>query len=220
MRLPEDVELSVHEYAAAFIFGALGVITSYGFLNINGRLAVHFNSAGIPDNFMPLIPGLSLIPVLAVLLYILLKHLPEIDPLGENYRSFERSLEHFTLAIIGLLTYIQGLIVAWNTGAVFNMSLAVTPAVAVIYYLAGVLMDDAEKNWFIGIRNPWTLNNDYVWERTHRKAAPMFKVSGALALLAIPFQDLGVLFLAVPVITSALFLNAYSYWLYTVKEEE
>ncbi len=220
MGLPEDIELSAHEYAAVFIFGALGVITSYGFLNIDSRLAVHFNSAGVADGFMPLIPGLALIPLLTVLLYILLKHLPELDPLGDNYESFETSLEHFTLAIVGLMTYIQGLIVAWNTGTGFNMSLAITPGIAVIYFLVGSLMEDAERNWFVGLRNPWTLNSDYVWEQTHRKAGPIFRVAGALALLAIPFTEYSLIFLVGPVLSAAVFLTAYSYWLYSVKEEE
>jgi len=37
-------------------------------------------------------------------------------------------------------------------------------------------------NWFIGIRTPWTLSSDRVWEKTHRVGGRAL-VAGGLAIL-------------------------------------
>ena len=46
------------------------------------------------------------------------------------------------------------------------------------------------KNFFIGIRTPWTLASDEVWSRTHRIGGRLFILSGVIiwigALLGLP----------------------------------
>jgi uncharacterized membrane protein len=48
--------------------------------------------------------------------------------------------------------------------------------------LIGNLLPRARPNWFIGIRTPWTLSSDRVWEKTHRVGGRAF-VAGGLAIL-------------------------------------
>ncbi|MEM1515464.1 MAG: SdpI family protein [Candidatus Bathyarchaeia archaeon] len=48
------------------------------------------------------------------------------------------------------------------------------------YYssIIGILCEDSKRNWFIGIRTPWTLSSDRVWEKTHRLGGKLFKTAG------------------------------------------
>ena len=47
----------------------------------------------------------------------------------------------------------------------------------------GVLLTQAKPNWFVGIRTPWTLSSETVWERTHAIGGPLFVVSGVVLLV-------------------------------------
>jgi uncharacterized membrane protein len=51
-----------------------------------------------------------------------------------------------------------------------------TPAMGILFYIAGVMMSRAKRNYFIGIRTPWTLNNEEVWNKTHRLGGLLFKI--------------------------------------------
>jgi uncharacterized membrane protein len=83
-----------------------------------------------------------------------------------------------------------------------------------IFIFAGFMMRQAKRNFFIGIRTPWTLSSDRVWDETHRLGSILFIASGVLALLGALFPDFAIWFILVPVLGSTLFLLVYSYVLY------
>ena len=88
------------------------------------------------------------------------------------------------------------------------------PAFAVLLYFAGVLMGKAQSNWFIGIRTPWTLSDNRVWEQTHRIGGIAFKVCGAISLVGLIFPRLAIWFLLIPLLGTAFGLILYSYLYY------
>jgi uncharacterized membrane protein len=51
-----------------------------------------------------------------------------------------------------------------------------------------VLIKNAKRNWFIGIRTPWTMSSDKVWDKTYKIGGKLFKIAGVVALLAIIFE--------------------------------
>ena len=55
------------------------------------------------------------------------------------------------------------------------------PAMGGLYYGIGVLMGSTRLNWFVGIRTPWTLSSEEVWDSTHAMGAKLFKLCGVLA---------------------------------------
>jgi uncharacterized membrane protein len=73
------------------------------------------------------------------------------------------------------------------------------------------------KNFFVGIRTPWTLSSDAVWERTHRLAGWLFMLGGLVAIVAtlvgVPFW---VAVAAVP--AAGLIACVYSYFIYRAIE--
>jgi uncharacterized membrane protein len=77
------------------------------------------------------------------------------------------------------------------------------------------MLRKAKRNFFIGIRTPWTLSSDRVWEETHRLGSVLFMISGALALVGGFFGGmLSFWLLFVPLMGSTIFLLIYSYFLY------
>jgi uncharacterized membrane protein len=201
------------DYLAIGLFIVMIGISLHGFTQIQGDITIHFNAQGQPDNTVDKLQGLLILPAVSVLTFALIRYLPKIDPLKEKTK-LEPTIKGLTAFLIGFMTYIQALIVVWNLGYVFDISKAITPAVALTYYVLGVAMSKAERNWFIGLRTPWTLSSDEVWKKTHEKCSPLFKFSAVIALgaLAFPGQILG--FVILPVLAVSLYGTVYSYKLY------
>ncbi|MFA4819477.1 MAG: SdpI family protein, partial [Candidatus Aenigmatarchaeota archaeon] len=96
----------------------------------------------------------------------------------------------------------------------FNMIQLLSIAFAPLFYYCGILIENAKRNWFVGIRTPWTLMNETVWNKTHRRGGKLFKLSGVLALVAIGLPQYALVFILVPVILSSIYAMAYSYFEY------
>ena len=45
---------------------------------------------------------------------------------------------------------------------------------------AGLMMRVAKRNFFIGIRTPWTLSSDRVWNQTHKVGGVLFIACGVM----------------------------------------
>ena len=88
------------------------------------------------------------------------------------------------------------------------------PAMGLFFFFVGVLLGKAKQNYFIGIRTPWTLQDERVWNETHQRGALVFKISGVIALLGIIFPSLSIWFLLVPVLLATVYIVAYSYFVY------
>src|SRR5262249_54836708 len=76
----------------------------------------------------------------------------------------------------------------------------------------GNYLSKVRKNYFVGIRTPWTLASDEVWERTHRMGAPICVVGGILICLVCA---LGQFYLMLPLLlVTGLIPCVYSYFIY------
>lgn len=184
-----------------------------------GRVASHWNAEGQVDGYMEKGAGTLLMPVLAVVLVGVFYALPYIDPLRKNILEFREYYEGFILVFVAFFTYLNFITIAWNLGYSFNMGAMLVPAVGVLFIYIGFLCGKSRQNWFIGIRSPWTLSSERVWEKTHFLAKKVFIAVGVLWIL------LGVLFpkmILVPVaivLLASVGLFAYSYFAYRKEEE-
>jgi uncharacterized membrane protein len=81
-----------------------------------------------------------------------------------------------------------------------------------LFYGIGAMMGSARYNWFVGVRTPWTLSSEEVWERTHRLGGRMFKACGVAALLGTLARGwLALLLTVAPVLAAGIYLTYYSY---------
>jgi uncharacterized membrane protein len=63
--------------------------------------------------------------------------------------------------------------------------------------LLGNVLGKVRRNFWLGVRTPWTLANERVWYSTHRLAARSMVVAGLLALAAVILDLPGVLAVSV-----------------------
>jgi len=195
------------------------VTTLAGVLHWNGLpdpMASHWGINDQVNGTMSKFWGVFLMPLISLGLFLLFLLIPAIDPLKANIAKFRGAFNLFIVFMTLFLMYVQGLTLAWNLGFThFKMSESLLPAVGLLFILIGFMIRKAKRNFFIGIRTPWTLSSDKVWDETHRVGSILFMVSGALALVGAFFGgEMAFLLILIPVLSSTLFLVIYSYVLY------
>jgi len=189
------------------------VASALAYPEMPAEMVTHWGTDG-PNGSMDRAVALAGLPAVALAMLALFELLPRIDPLGESITDLGEYYDLLVVTVVGLLGYVHGVVIAWNLGYEFAVMQATAPAVAVVYFVAGVVVGRVEKNWFVGIRTPWTLSSERVWKRTHERGAPLFKLSGVVALGAVALPEYAMGFLVGPVAASALYLTVYSYLAY------
>jgi uncharacterized membrane protein len=177
-----------------------------------GQVASHWNEYDQVNGYMSKFWGVFLMPAITTGMLLLFLAVPSIDPLKANIQKFRETFNTFIALIIAFMVYIHGLTLAWNVGYTgFRMSSAMLPAMGLLFIFMGLLISKAKRNFFIGIRTPWTLSSDRVWDETHRVGGKLFIGAGVLALIGAFFPDYAIWFIMVPVLGAALFSVIYSY---------
>lgn len=180
------------------------------------QMASHWNANDQVDGYMSRFWGVFLLPLITLAMLVLFLVVPSLDPLKANIAQFREMFNVFIVLIVAFMVYIYALTLAWNLGyAGFKMSGAMLPAIGLLFIFTGFMLRKAKRNFFIGIRTPWTLSSDTVWEATHRLGAVLFMISGGLAFLGGLFGGMTAFWLMfVPIIGSTIILLIYSYVLY------
>ncbi len=177
------------------------------------RFDSHWNAAGQADGSMPKFWGVAIFPLIMFGLYLLYLVIPRIDPLRVNIESFRATYDYLWIGIFLFLGFVFALSLVWNLGYHFNFTRAIVPAIAALWFLLGMALGKLKRNWFVGIRTPWTLSSDIVWEKTHALGGKLFKVAAIVSLGGIFVSSTqGVLFfLVAPILLVTVIVVAYSY---------
>lgn len=201
----------------SIVLVAIAIIAGVALWNqLPAQMASHWNANDQVDGTMPKFWGVFMMPLITLGIMVLFLVIPNIDPLKANIAQFRDSFNVFIVLIIAFMLYIHGLTLAWSLGYTsFKMSTAMLPFMGVLFIAIGSMLRKAKRNFFIGIRTPWTLSSDTVWDKTHQLGATLFMASGALAIIGGFFGGMIAFWLLfAPLMGSTIGLIVYSYLLY------
>jgi uncharacterized membrane protein len=173
---------------------------------------IHWNLSGQVNGTM-VKPWGAILPALFITgLWLLLTLLPTISPRGFRMEGFLKTWDFLICLILGFILFIEIIAFLKASGAPLNLARVVPIAVGLFLSGIGNFMGKFKKNFFVGIRTPWTLANDTVWHKTHRLGAWLF-VAGGLVFIGqgIWKWPLGIPFLTLLMIVVVLVV--YSFWL-------
>lgn len=190
------------------------VIGIYFYPRLPDLIASHWSADGRVNGYLPKASGLFLMPLISAVLYLVFRFLPQTDPYKHNFKQFEKYYDSFILVVILFLFYIYSLTITWNTGWHFNLMRMLSPAFSLLFYFMSSLIAVAKRNWFVGIRTPWTLSSDFVWNETHEFAARLYRLIAFIALFGFIFPSHALWFILVPLIAVSFFVFIYSYLIY------
>jgi uncharacterized membrane protein len=142
----------------------------------------HWNIHGEVDAYYSRTFGAFFEPLLVIALYLLMLLLPLIDPKRDNYQRFTTAYTflRWSLVILFSLLYATTILVA--LGYPINIGLIVKAMISILFIIIGNFMGQFRHNYFVGIRTPWTLANEEVWQRTHRLGSKIWVIGGLVCL--------------------------------------
>ena len=179
----------------------------------------HWNAAGEIDGYMSKFWGVLLMPVITTVMVGLFLLIPQIDPLKANIAQFRDIFNLFIVAFTAYMVYIYALTMAAALGYQFNMTYMLIPVVGLLFIGVGYLMKKAKRNFFIGIRTPWTLSNDEVWDKTHQLGSKFFMAGGFVTIVSAFLGEVGFWIMMVAMLVTAFYPMVYSYILFAQIEK-
>lgn len=148
------------------------------------QVPTHWNLHDQVNGYMPRFWAAALPPLMIVVFAGLTWLLPVISPRRFEIRPFAQVYTLLMLAIQGFLLVVGITILLSGAGYAVSVPKLAMLGAGVLFMLIGNYMGKLRKNFFIGIRTPWTLASDAVWERTHRLGGWLFMLAGALGIVA------------------------------------
>ena len=182
------------------------------------RVPTHWNIHGQVDAYGSRWIATFLIPGMLIALWGLLRVLPRIDPRRENYASMQGTYDLVVNVTLTLLAVVHFVVLGAVMGAPISIGRVVPAIIGGALVIIGKVLPRARPNWWFGIRTPWTLSNDRVWERTHHVGGYVMTVVGVLAILA-SVLDLTIASVAVGIAAGALGLGLIGYSYFAWKQE-
>jgi uncharacterized membrane protein len=174
---------------------------------------IHWNARGEANGFAPKSWGAFLMPGVMAGSYLLLLVVPRISPRGFAIQRFQRVFEIFQTAILAFLLLTTVLILLAGVGVKVPMDRTIYAGVGLLFVVLGNFMGKVTRNFFVGIRTPWTLASDEVWLRTHRLGGKLFVLAG-LGLCVSGLLRGGLIPLLAAVVIAGVVPVIYSYVLY------
>lgn len=178
------------------------------------QMATHWGASGQVDGWMNKTVGLSFTPALMVGLTALFLIVLLIDPLRNNIDKFFSYYAGFVVIFNLFLLTVHGWMILWNVGIQIPANVFMPIAMACLFFYIGIILTHVKPNWFIGIRTPWTLSNEIVWQKTHKLGGILFKIAAIIILIGAAFPQHAMWFILVPVFAVSGITILYSLVIY------
>ena len=158
---------------------------AYLYPQLPDRIPTHWSFDGTVDGWSGKAGGAGPAPLVALGLSVALPVFRMLDPRRENYAKFARAWAVIQLTMVAFFAYVYALqmIAALRPEIAPSMGRAMMGGIGVLFILMGNYFGKVRHNYFVGIRTPWTLASEEVWNRTHRLGGWLWVAAGALVLL-------------------------------------
>jgi len=153
------------------------------------RIAVHFDNAGTPDSYLPKALAAFGLPLLLAGVNLYAHFRLSADPKVENSAASLRILAKWLVPVVSLIIMPVTLFTAMGKNVPIVMIVTAIAGLAIV--ISGNYLPKCKRNYTIGIKLPWTLDDEENWNHTHRFSGFVWAAGGMLiiagAFLEIPY---------------------------------
>jgi uncharacterized membrane protein len=179
---------------------------------------VHYGISGQVDRYgnkSEMILLMCILLFTSLLVYLLLKFLPAIDP-KKQVKVGEENFRKIGFAVVLFLSALNIAIIYATVHHGFAIDKLILPLAGLFFAFMGNMMNSIKPNYFAGIRTPWTLENEDNWRTTHRLAGKLWFVGGiavTIATLLLPATSATIVFMCgLAVLTLVPVVYSYIYF--------
>jgi uncharacterized membrane protein len=160
------------------------VLAATGFVypDLPATIPTHWDAAGQVNGHGPR-AMIFLEPLLMGLTIFLWPTLPGVSPDRFRVEGFSDTWWFSGMVLAALFAYIQCVQLAVLTHGALDIGRALLGGIGIAIVLLGNVLGKVKRNFWLGVRTPWTLASDRVWYATHRLAGKSM-VAGGLVVLA------------------------------------
>jgi len=159
----------------------------YGYLafiwnGLPGRVPTHFNINGQANDWSDKSLLLAIPAGLGLGIYLVMLLIPVFDPkkklrqMGDKYHSLRFMVVFFISALSIYQLYIT------KVGQIENPQWIIA-LIGLMLAMFGNYFQALRPNYFVGIRTPWTLENEQVWRKTHYLGGRLWMAGGILIVI-------------------------------------
>jgi uncharacterized membrane protein len=183
------------------------------------RIPIHWNLRGEVDGWgtKPWAPFFG--PAVMALLLVLLFLLPWLSPRNFAVEPFRGTFNYLMVVCEALIGYMQVVMLQAALHPAAEMGRMLVAGLFLFFVVIGNVLGKVRRNFWMGVRTPWTLANDTVWAATHRLAARLMVAAGLLGAMAV-WLGVPIAICFVLLIAALLVPAVYSLVLYKRLERE
>ena len=174
------------------------------------EVPMHWNASGEIDRYGSKNELVGLLFMLNLPLYVILKYAPKIDPkkkISETQLAGLRIVMHLFMSALAVF------IIYSTKQAELSSPFGLVSIVGLLFAGLGWYFPRIKPNYFIGIKTPWTLENDEVWHRTHKASGPVWIVGGILmAIVPLVAEKASIYAVLGITLLLSIYSVGYSYW--------
>lgn len=187
-------------------------ISAYFYDRLPDEMITHWNFQNQPDGYSSKNLACWGIPAFMLGVAVIVNIAFACDPKKDNIKKSNaiKQLGRWTVPVIGLL--MQAIMILSNTGTKLNIGVFVGIPISILVIVVGNYLPKCKPNYTMGIRLPWTLNNETNWRKTHRFSGYVWIVGGLL-MIADVFLQWNWLFFVIAALM-AIIPVLYSFCLY------
>lgn len=166
----------------------MAIIGGYMYTELPDIVPIHWGIDGHPDQMGNKLTQILFFPIIALIFVIVSPIVPRLDPKKDNYKKFAPIWEIVQFSILALFFYIYLVTFYAILHPEINIGVFMMSGIGILFLILGNYLGKIRQNYFVGIKLPWTIDNEEVWNKTHRFGGKIFMFGGIIMLFDSYFQ--------------------------------
>ena len=175
-------------------------------------IATHFGPSGEPDGWPSKAFAVLGLPAFLVAVHLLCAFGTMMDPKRKNIQDKMYKLVLWIIPVISLL--VCSSVYFYALGYAVDIARIACVMVGVTFIIIGNYLPKCRQSYTMGIKLPWTLNDEENWNATHRFGGWLWMMGGAAFLAVEAMGGMSTMFTLVTIAAMVLLPTAYSYLYY------
>lgn len=146
------------------------------------QMAIHFDSAGNPNNYASKAFVVFGIPALMALVNLIVHIVLDSDPKKAGSSPVMIALGKWSIPVV--CVFLMPVTIFYALGRNVNVATIVPIFVGLVFIAIGNYLPKCRQNYTVGIKLPWTLASEENWRRTHRFGGVTFIISGIVMFVS------------------------------------